>query len=412
LDVEGDHTDFGIEEKTMDLSFPAMRFKMGGRKMYSATAEAPSLVQLAAKPNEWNPLATTPHGNRIRSKEHVRGIVDYLLEEEDPILGAIVLYANPEDIRTEELEVNGIGGELVMLHMRVGAKFDIGDGQHRVAALADALEAVSDRDEDDPLRQKLERFTVPLLINPDADAVRRAQDFTDLQRNSKPPAGSLGASMDRRHPINRFTLEVAKAVALFDDGNRIEYHKDTLGKLSTRLYTFQAFRQGVMVLLGAGNERTRAGVEKAADEALDGSYDAEFKRIKGIFEACQQGLPGWKELHAGSIEVPKFRELYIHSTAAGFYALCLGIYKAEQQGVGMDKAVDAFAGVDWERPTGPSFWDGSLIVVQEQPDGTDRRKMSAGRTAYEEAGERLAAVATEKAPEPTKKAQEPAGAAA
>ena len=74
----------------MDLSFPAMRVKMGRRTMFSATAEAPSLVQLAAKPNEWNPLATTPHGNRIRSKDHVKGIVDYLLHEEDPILGAIV----------------------------------------------------------------------------------------------------------------------------------------------------------------------------------------------------------------------------------------------------------------------------------------------------------------------------------
>lgn len=87
----------------------------------AATAEAPSLVQLAAKPNEWNPLATTPHGNRIRSKDHVRGIVEYLLEEDDPILGAVVLYAHPEDVRSEPLNINGIGGELVMLHMRVGA---------------------------------------------------------------------------------------------------------------------------------------------------------------------------------------------------------------------------------------------------------------------------------------------------
>ncbi len=96
------------------------------------------------------------------------------------------------------------------------------------------------------------------------------------------------------------------------------------------------------------------------------------------------------------IDVPEFRERYIHSTAAGYYALCLGLYKAEQQGVAVEKAVDALAGVDWQRPTtGPSFWDGSLIVVQEQPDGSEKRKMSAGRTAYEEAGERLVAVATQ-----------------
>lgn len=384
----------------MDLSFPAIRLKMGDREMFAATAEAPSLVQLAAKPNEWNPLATTPHGNRVRSKDHVRGIVDYLLEEEHPILGAIVLYAQPEDIRVVPLDVNGGGGELVTLHMRVGAKFDIGDGQHRVAALADALEVVSERDDDDPLKERLERFTVPLLINPDADSIRRAQDFTDLQRNSKAPAGSLGASMDRRHPINRFTLDLAKAVALFKDGHRIEYHKDTLGKLSTRLYTFQAYRQGVMFLLGAGNERSRVGVERAADRALEGRYEQEFERVKGIFEACQERLPGWKELHDGTLEVPDFRERYIHSTAAAYYALCLGLYKAEQQGVALEQAVEALAGIDWQRPTGPSFWDGSLIVVQEQPGGSEKRKMSAGRTAYEEAGERLAAVATKSTPQP------------
>ncbi len=374
----------------MDLSFPAMRIEMGGREMFNAKAEAPSLVQLVAKPNEWNPLAETPHGNRIRSKDHIEAIAKYLLEEEHPILGAIVLYARPEDVRSEEINIDG-ASDVYMLYMRVGAKFDIGDGQHRVAGLARALEAVADRDEDDPLRRKLERFSVPILINPDGDPLRRAQDFTDLQRNSKPPSGSLGASMDRRHPVNRFTLDVTKSLELLDGGNRIEYHKDTIGKLSTRLYTFQAFRQGVMILLGAGKERSRAGVEKAADRALAGGYDQQVERITGIFELCQERLPGWKEIRDGTIDVPVFREQYIHATAAGYYALCLALFRAEEQGVSLEEAIDALAAIDWHRPTGPSFWDGSLIVVQTQADGSERRKMSAGRTAYEEAGERLVA---------------------
>lgn len=390
----------------MDLSFPAMRIEMGGRTMFAAKADAPSLVQLASKPNEWNPLASTPHGNRIRSQDHIDAIASYLLEEEHPILGAIVLYARPEDVHWEELPIDGsTGADLFMLYMRVGATFDIGDGQHRVAGLAKALEAVSERDEDDPLRRKLEQFSVPLLINPDGDPVRRAQDFTDLQRNSKPPAGSLGASMDRRHPVNRFALEVAKSVALFDGGSRIEYHRDTVGKLSTRLYTFQAFRQGIMMLLGAGKERSRSGVEKAADQALTGRYDQELERITGIFANCQERLPGWKEVLDGTLDVPTFREQYIHSTAAAYYALCLGLYKAEEQNIPIEDAVDALTTIDWRRPTGPSFWDGSLIVVQAQPDGSEKRKMSAGRTAYEEAGERLTA-------EIAKKAQQSAAAAA
>ena len=145
---------------------------------------------------------------------------------------------------------------------------------------------------------------MPLLIVVDDDPARRAQDFVDLQRNAKPPSGSLGSSMDRRHAINRFTLDIAKVADLTDGGQRVEFLKDTVGKLSGKLYTFQAFRQFVVMLMIGSSQRTRAGLEKAADEAVaNGHYQGEFDRVLDLLNTAAHAMPGWAEIIDGSSTV-------------------------------------------------------------------------------------------------------------
>jgi DGQHR domain-containing protein len=226
------------------------------------------------------------------------------------------------------------------LKLDLGTTFDVGDGQHRLAAIRELVSELRDHELDDPLRQRIYGMRIPLLIVKDNDPVRRAQDFVDLQRHAKPPAGSLGASMDRRHAINRFTLDVAKKVALLDGGSRIEFQSDTVGKKSSKLYSFQAFRQGVGILLVGSAERTRAGWEAAADAALtNGQYDAELDRVTGLLDDLAYTMRGWAELMDGSTTPTEFRAQYLHATAAGFYAICLALYDAQQASLDMSKAV-------------------------------------------------------------------------
>jgi DNA sulfur modification protein DndB len=365
---------------------------MGERDLFLATIDAPAAVQLVAKPDTWNPLAAQPHGNRVRSKEHVAAIKQYLVDEPHPILNSLVIYPREGGVTFVPREDSK---ELGQLEVRLGTLFDVGDGQHRLAAIAELLGDLRDEDEDDVVRRRIYGMKLPVLIVLDADPVRRAQDFVDLQRNSKPPAGSLGASMDRRHAINRFALDVAKSAALFDGANRIEFLSDTIGKRSVKLYSFQAFRQAIGILLAGSGDRTRAGFESAADRALaDGKYDKELTRIVSVLDELASAMPGWSGILEGKEKSADFRQEYLHATAAGLYAIALSLYQAREAKLDVSKAIGALASLDWTRVPeegtdfGKAFFDGTLLVLDPK---TNSRKTASGRPAWEAAADKLLA---------------------
>lgn len=375
----------------MEVLLEAAALRMGGRTMYATAGPASSVIRLIDQPSTWDPLAKQPHGNRVRSKDHVAAIKEYIEHEENPILNSIVVYAKSNDVTF--VTADGLG-DVGHLKVKIGTRFDVGDGQHRCAALAESLAELEDADDNDPRRERIENLSVPLIVVVDDDPARRAQDFVDLQRNAKPPSGSLGSSMDRRHAINRFTLEIAKTADLTDGGQRVEFLKDTVGKLSGKLYTFQAFRQFVTTLIIGSSQRTRAGLEKAADDAVgNGYYAAEFNRVLDLVNTAAHTMPGWAEIMDGSVTVAEFRADYLHATAAGLYTLGIALYKVHNDGGDVDEAIAKAAEIDWRRKPiaedGKSFFDGTLILKVEDDDGNVERKIGSGRPAWEAAGEKL-----------------------
>src|SRR5262249_53370560 len=155
-----------------------------------------ALVRMVNRPDTWNPLGAQPHGNRPQDKTHRAGIAEYLEHEEEFVLGAVVLYANPRDATfepDEEWAESPVARG--MLTLSIGAEFDVGDGQHRIGALSDVIKAHDE--EGDPVIERLRHAGQPAVVVIDDSPLHRAQDFTDLQRNVKPPAGSLAMSMDR-----------------------------------------------------------------------------------------------------------------------------------------------------------------------------------------------------------------------
>jgi DGQHR domain-containing protein len=361
---------------------------MGERIMYLTSVKAPAAISLIDQPSTWNPLLAQPHGNRVRDPQHVAKIREYLEKESHPILNSVVVYPQPGSPALVFVPENGETG---VLQLQLGTRLDVGDGQHRLQALADAVADFQNVAESNEARQRIWNLDVPMLIVDDVDPKRRAQDFADLQRNAKAPSGSLGASMDRRRTINDFAMEIAKEAELFDGGARIEWQSDTLGKRSTRLFSFQAFRQAVGILLIGTGERTRAGFETKADAALVGDKrDDAKKKVLSTLNLLADTMPGFKEIVAGTMDVPTFREIYLHSTAVGFYALCLAMhYNAEEEG-DSGAAAQALAEVDWRRNPddefGDAFFDNTLVVWDQK---ANVRKTGAGRTAWEAAGQDL-----------------------
>jgi DGQHR domain-containing protein len=383
---------------TMRLELPGVGYTQGGRRMVVTAMEPLALVRMVNRPDTWNPLGSQPHGNRPQDKAHRQGIAEYLQNEEEWVLGAVVLYASSRDAKFEPedgFEENAVApGKLTLAY---GAEFDVGDGQHRIGAISDVIK---DHDEEgDPVLERLRQAGQPAVIVIDDDSLHRAQDFTDLQRNVKPPAGSLAMSMDRRQPINRFIVELVQKPELpvFEGGSRVEFLKDSPGKLSAKLFSFKTVRYITGTALIGTDQRTTMGWEKSANRAVDDNRDAAMANMVDLWKGLST-LPGIGEVISGKETPARLRDRSLLTAAGIQYAVAYAIHMAHEDGIGYGEAARALAKVNFDRPRlDPS----TPRPSEENPVTPDEcvfagnlvdpltGRVGSGRPAWEAAGEAL-----------------------
>ena len=255
----------------MELSIPAIRYRQGGREMVVTAMNPDALVKAVHKPDEWNPLGSQAHGNRKVNKPHVAGIAEYLETEEHFVIGAVVLYADPSEARfTPDAGQEDRPVQTGTLHLEYGAQFDVGDGQHRIAGYDETIRRRGG-DRSDPVIARLHNSGQPVIVVIDGSPLHRAQDFTDLQKNSKPITSSLANSMDRRQRINRLLIRLiqdTEAVPVFEGGARIEFQSDTPGKYSANWVSYKTLRYVSGLVLGV-NLRTVKGWDAAVNALVE-----------------------------------------------------------------------------------------------------------------------------------------------
>lgn len=64
------------------IHIPVIAYQQGGRQMLVTAMSPVDLVRMVSKPEAWDPVKTTTHGNRPRDTAHLQGIVKYLVKEE------------------------------------------------------------------------------------------------------------------------------------------------------------------------------------------------------------------------------------------------------------------------------------------------------------------------------------------
>jgi DGQHR domain-containing protein len=282
----------------MKLQLPGVGYRQGGRQMVITAMNPIALIKTVAEPDAWNPVGSQPHGNRPQDKEHRKGIADYLEEEPNFVLGAVVLYAKPGEAFFVPDPNWPMDDERApgTLYLDYGANFDVGDGQHRIGAYSDVMHKHAE--DGDPVRERLHASGQPVVVVIDDNPLHRAQDFTDLQRNAKPPSTSIALSMDRRQPINRLLIDLVQDPGLpifgssssANPADRIEFLKDSPGKLSAKLFSFKTVRFASGTLLGVG-ERSTMTWEKAVNTLVEDDHDSVRTQLFEFWESLGHLTP-------------------------------------------------------------------------------------------------------------------------
>jgi len=356
--------------------------------MYVTAGSPQALVKIIEAPRIYDPRKLQDPGNRALDKTHLQGIVHYLEQETDFVIGATTLYVRPGVVTFQSMAGDGDRPvQLGYVIVPIDARFTIGDGQHRLRAYEQVL-ITHGEDEHDPVLQNLKSSGTPAIIVEEADASKTAQDFVDLQRNVKPLSSSLGASLDRRWGVNRLAMDLAKSVGLMRGdaaGDRVEYLSQTLSKLSPKMYTFASWRFAIGTLLIGFSQRSRQKWEQEAERALTGQFDERMAEINELFAFAASRLPGWREILAGELTVPAFRERYVLGTAAGLNAFAGASHTFLTKKRDMRPVVERMSEVDWRKlnadgQKGSVFFEGTIVHAG---------KVVSSRTAFEPAAAKL-----------------------
>jgi DNA sulfur modification protein DndB len=276
-------------------------------------------------------LSPEHRAQRVLNKGRVPQIARYLTQNPTSYVLSAITASIDADVHFEpqgELQDGVRVGELLI---PFDARILVNDGQHRRAAIAQALETMPELAEE----------SVPLVLFLDAGLSRSQQVFADLNRHGIRPTTSLNVLYDHRDWIAKIARRVASEVSPF--AGLTELAKSSLSNRSTNMFTLSAIHRATgALLLHRRNTELDSG-----DEALA----LAFWKITGEL------MCGW-----GSISRPasELRSDYVHVHAVGLHAVgTVGGELVERFPDGWQPRLKRLKGIDWAR-SNPQ-WDGRAI---------------------------------------------------
>ena len=319
----------------MDLA--AIRGKMGARDYYCVMFPL-SLVPRYFKFRDWGAMPPEQRAQRKLSDKRVPEIARYIIDHEDDwVFSSLTASFNvePEFIESE------IDPNIGVLRMPLEADFLINDGQHRKAAIEQALKE----------NKTLEKQSISVVMFPEEDLETNQQIFSDLNRTVHKTSRSLDILYDHRDPMNRITIDVADSVSIFQ--GRVEKDRVSVAQRSTKFVALSALYDANVALLGKFKE-------EEADADAEGALE---DRAIDYWTAVTENIPQWKDVLEGDQKPAEVRAEFINAHAVAFWALGAAghaLIEKYPDDVSWKARLGHLAEIDW-RKTNPE-WQGICML--------------------------------------------------
>ena len=310
----------------MDFSyrFPAVKGRQAGRDYYIAMIPLRMIEKLFV--NEVESIPVEYRSQRKLNKTRIPGIRQYILENRNSYVFSALSASIDGSFYFEETKPHDIG----ILNVSMDAKFLINDGQHRKAALLEAIK------EDDSLLDE----TISVVFYEDQGLARSQQMFTDFNKYAVKTSNSLSVLYDSRDPIAIITRKVVSDIPFLDEYTDKE--TDNLGKLAHCFFTLNTFYKANKLLF---SQHTLKDAESFACF---------------YWETVVENMPLWQEVSSKTIGVGVLKEQYIVTQGIVIQALGrLGNSMTELSKSQIKKEMKGLRNVNWRR-TAPC-WKGRAV---------------------------------------------------
>ena len=320
-------------EANFEYIFPAIRGIQAGREYYVSMCPLRLIPKIFIFDEE--ELVPELRAQRILNRTRVPEIANYIIDNKDSYVFSAITASINGDVKFEPLGSQGNESRIGSLRVDMQAQFIINDGQHRRAAIEQAL-----REE-----PKLGDETIAVVFFLDRGLNRCQQMFADLNRYAIRPSRSLGLLYDHRDDRAQLAKLVVLRSEVFKDV--VEMEKSTLSARSRKLFTLSAIYSGNTALLDG---KEFENIEDAA------ALCAEF------WDEVGKSIPEWQFVRESKMTAGDVRRDFIHSHSIVLQALGnVGNYLLKKNKATWKKKLKKLKTINWSRSDSKT-WEGRAMI--------------------------------------------------
>jgi DNA sulfur modification protein DndB len=311
------------DAESFNYVFIALRGIQAGREYYSAMCPLRLIPKLFLFDEK--ELPPKLRAQRMINRSRIPSISKYIIEDPKNYVFSSITASIDGRGEFKPFAEHGAASRAGYLIVPMSAKFVINDGQHRRAAIEEALK----------VRPELGSEYISVVFFIDGGLKRSQQMFADLNKHALRPTMSLGILYNHRDPLASLCVRLSDQVPVFV--GKIDFERSNISNRSVKLFTLSSLYQATKALLGIGQ-----GIRPISqrDEQLVIEYWTEVSRY----------IPQWQLLLEGKTTACELRKNYMNAHGIALLALGnAGRALVNQHPNSWKTKLLALAQIDWSR---------------------------------------------------------------
>ena len=314
------------------FTFEALRGVQAGREYFVVMCPLRQIPRLFLFAEEELPPELRAQRNLSRAR--VPAIAKYIVENPTEYVFSSLTASVDAELRFEPFRESSFD-TMGLLSIPLSARVVINDGQHRRAAIEEALKQTP----------HLGTETISVVVFQDLNLSRSQQMFADLNRHASKPTKSLGILYDHRDILAELSRTLISYVPTFKDLTETE--KTSISNRSTKLFTLNSIYQATDVLL------RRAGLDPSRKEACE--------TASTYWTALGTAIPDWERVRRREVSSSQLRNNFVHAHGVTLQALGrVGGHLIATHPHDWERRLDCLADLDWSRGNA-ELWEGRAL---------------------------------------------------
>lgn len=320
--------------ESFSYTFSALRGIQAGKEYFLAMCPLKLIPKIFLFDEEEVPPDL--RAQRTLNKARIPEISQYMVENPKEYIFSSITASIDGDINFTPFEESGPGDNIGQLVVPMSATIIINDGQHRRAAVEEALKE----------RPEIGEETISVVFFIDKGLRRSQQMFADLNKHAVRPTKSLGILYDHRDPLSQLARKLVTTVDVFK--GLTETEKTTISNRSIKLFTLSSIYQGARALLS----KPKNGRISLKEEKLAIEYWTE----------ASKHIPEWQLAKERKVSAAELRRDFIHAHGIALHTLGIvghSLIAAEPKR--WKDRIKLLKKVDWSR-SNTNIWEGRAMV--------------------------------------------------